>query len=271
MKQLIKLELKRAFQSKKFFISLLIGMGIVLSHLVFSIILPGILPYSVYCEEGLYPSSVFNSWIGLDASSSFQSTIYFMAFPILAAYPYGDSLFVDLKSGYVKNVLTRCSRRKFWLAKLIALFLSGGIVCTLPLVFSFLSTMLFLPCLPPDPIAGTFNLSSNGLWMELFLEHPFCYLALFLIIDFVFGGLLAALCMVFTYLVSNRYIVMLCPFVLCMVLMASFSRTAIPPFRIVNPNQWIPLNLGVILVEISVALLLLALTYWMRGRKSDVC
>ena len=104
MQKILKIELHRAFINWTFGVSIAIGCTIAISHLWFQVI-PSICNLDNYLlGKGEYPVSVFNKWIGGEGIS-LQSALYNMLLPCLAILPYGDSLFCDKKSGYIKNIL----------------------------------------------------------------------------------------------------------------------------------------------------------------------
>ena len=39
-----------------------------------------------------------------------QSSLYFILLPALASLPYADSFFLDRKSGYIKQIVTRTKK-----------------------------------------------------------------------------------------------------------------------------------------------------------------
>lgn len=268
MKQILKLELTRAFTGKKMKISLLIGFIIVLTYTTIEII-NGKLSYNECINYKIYPKSVFNTWIGYNSFSIF-STIYFMIFPLLASFPYGDSLFTDISSGYIKNIVIKGNKKKYWISKCTAIFLSGAFVVVIPLITSLFITMAFFPSIKPDIYSHSFSTNRYKLFFDLFLNHPYVYTFVFFLLQFIFGGLLSCLCIPFTYLVSNKHIVTLCPFALCILIMALTMNSIATPTVIINPEQPKNLNLYIIILEIVIGVLILIITYFLKGRQKDV-
>ena len=88
----IKFELYRAFHSRNFVISLLIGSLICALDLITFIVMFGF--------NGRY---LIDAWIGTDFPFAFN-VMFFALLPVLACLPYGGSLFYDVKTGYDKNI-----------------------------------------------------------------------------------------------------------------------------------------------------------------------
>lgn len=102
MKSIFKIEMKRAFCNRLFFISLCIGCFLTIADAVMNCV-PTMMNLNQYgLPEGAYCFSIFESFEYFVTSHSIWFSIFFMIFPILAAMPFADSYYVDCKSGYVK-------------------------------------------------------------------------------------------------------------------------------------------------------------------------
>lgn len=167
-----------------------------------------------YVRNPLTPIlTLFNHWIGGEGVSS-GSVYYFFLFPILVCIPYGWSYCRERKSGYVKNVVIRAGKSRYYLSKYIALFLSGGLAMAIPLLFNFLLTAMFVPAVVPDPYYITsYGIISSSFLSELFYTHPFIYVFLYLLVDFIYCGLIACLSFAFAAFVKNWVAAVLLPFV----------------------------------------------------------
>ncbi len=257
MKELLKIELKRGFQNYAFLIAVLIGVLITVSHYIMNVI-PMVQYLDLYKQPEeimLYPHSVFNKWIGGE-SHTVQPTLYFMLLPLLAVFPYGDSFFMDEKSGFVKNLFLKTEKRNYFVSKYIAVFLSGGCAVVLPLLLNLVLTAATLPSLIPQPGAQTFGIFSADMWSGIYYSHPYAYVFLYLLIIFLFGGFLAVLGLVVSFFVQNRFLVLLAPFVVCLFVHSIFNLVDLKQFDILNflsPSQMIdgirfPIILGEMLL-----------------------
>lgn len=155
------------------------------------------------------PTSVFNGWIGYDATS-LQAGLYFILLPLLATFPYGDSYFTDITEGYINNLLIRHDKMKYLLIKFFVLFLSGAVTIILPLVISLLCTMSLLPSIVPEQSTLTFGIWESDLWADIFINHPYVYTLRFLILIFIFSGLMAVLALTVSFYTDNKYIDDMC-------------------------------------------------------------
>lgn len=185
MLAILKIELSRAFRSKNFIVAVILGSSITMIHFLLHT-----LPMAVSKEvtalnfSGLYPPTVFNEWIG-GQGLFLTSTLYFFLFPLIATIPYGDSYYMDKKSGYTKNIFLRINKKYYFIAKYIATFLSAGIAITMPLLLNLMVTMTVVPSVLPDINAPVFMMNSSNMWSSLFYTFPYGYILRYLLLDFV--------------------------------------------------------------------------------------
>ena len=139
--------------------------------------------------------TVFSTWIGGDGYS-LGASVYFFIFPLLISIPYGWSYCEEKKNGYIGAVVVKAGKTSYFLAKYIAVFLTGGLAMVIPLIFNFLLAMLFFPVATPQPIYSTiYGIYYSSLMSDLFYTYPFLYVFFYLTLDFVYCGLLACICL----------------------------------------------------------------------------
>lgn len=221
MCSVLKLELKKAFKNKFFWISVVLGCLITLlsfEHMV-NMYYEGMSAISGNSTDIIYDphigiNTVFNSWIGGEPFS-LGSSIYFFVFPLLIALPYGWSYSEERKCGYRRMMITKTGKKKYYCAKYVAVFLSGGVAMVLPLIFNFWMTLLVVPAILPDVTMNMFYGVFGGSFLaELYYTVPFLYVAIYLFIDFVYCGFLVCICMAVSGIVRQKWGVVLIPFLL---------------------------------------------------------
>ena len=68
-------------------------------------------------EEMMFPpNNVAKSLMGMLLDG--QASVFMTVMPILAALPMAASLSADMRSGYIKSVLTRTTAKSYYVAKL---------------------------------------------------------------------------------------------------------------------------------------------------------
>ena len=221
MCSVLKLELKKAFKNKFFWISVVLGCLITLlsfEHMV-NMYYEGMSAISGNSTDIIYDphigiNTVFNCWIGGEPFS-LGSSIYFFVFQLLIALPYGWSYSEERKCGYRRMMITKTGKKKYYCAKYVAVFLSGGVAMVLPLIFNFWMTLLVVPAILPDVTMNMFYGVFGGSFLaELYYTVPFLYVAIYLFIDFVYCGFLVCICMAVSGIVRQKWGVVLIPFLL---------------------------------------------------------
>lgn len=274
LRKLLKIELSRAFQSKLFLIAALLGLGLALWHVV-GVVLPASAALSeVVDNHVLYPLSVFNKWMGFE-SVSLQAELFYTLLPLLAVLPFADSFYADKKSGYLKNLFIRTKKRHYFVAKYCAVFLSGAAALAVPLVASLGLTAAILPSLPPEPATSFFTVNELLLWNDIFVSTPYLYVFLIILLNLLFGGLLAVLAIALSDLIGNRFAILLAPFLLYLFtkyLVIWISAEQTHPYFFLRADQGLINNasFGVIAAEIAALALLTIGLFIGKGVRDEV-
>lgn len=215
MRRLLKEELGRGFGGIGFRISLLMGGMIAITHVIQYGISNHILLLSMDYDNNslLYPLTVIENWLAGN-SYNLQSFVYFLLFPLLAVIPYGISYFDDRKKGVLHNIFTRCPRRQYLISKFLVTFLSGGAAVIIPLLLNLLVTMMILPNLIPQSILPGNGINAAKWGYMLYFQNPAGYLAVYLLIDFVFGGLYAVFALAGSFFLKHKIAVAMSSFFL---------------------------------------------------------
>ncbi|HIT90010.1 MAG TPA: hypothetical protein IAC41_06295 [Candidatus Merdenecus merdavium] len=220
MKYLIKMEIKKAIKNRFFLIAVLIGGAITVLSLIYNyqiyhehqLMLRYVRGNSEVVQNPLYPMfTVFNNWIGGEPFS-LGSSLYFFVFPLLVALPYGWSYCEEKTSGYHRYVVAKTGKTKYFLSKYLAVFISGGLAMVIPLIFNFITAMLIFPAITPIVVYDTaYGVFGGSLMSKLYYTIPFIYLLVYLIIDFVFCGLIACLAFVGSVFIKYKAVVVILP------------------------------------------------------------
>lgn len=285
MKSTLKIELKKAFQNKLFWITLVIASIIATLSAIYNIqIIQEEKQYYAnavvqFGTEAVNPNaplySLFNHWICEDFSS-LASTMFFMLFPIFAVLGYGWSLFSEQKSGYIKNVITRTSKRNYFLSKYIATFLSGGAIVSVPVLFNFLLVSMFVPAVNPDIFYDIgWTVRTNSMFSEYFYAKPFLYVFLRVSVVFLFSGAIATVSYALAFFIRNRFAVILLPFL--GVIFLHFGQyllenisSELSPIYLLGGYGFNTKMLWAVLSELAVILVPTFLLALLKGGKDDV-
>ena len=79
----------------------------------------------------------------------------------------------DRKSGYIKNIYTRVSKRRYLMSKYLAVFLCGGLAVVLPLVVNLGVTAVILPSHLPEIVTSVYTIDATAVLGDLFITQPY--------------------------------------------------------------------------------------------------
>ena len=118
---LLRIELKRLFKSKLFYVSLFIGLALSVGGFI-ECAKPHLnITNGFNGGVETYPFSVFNSWMGMFMGLKPISTSYLYIFMLLAALPYCGFFCRDNKNQYILQYYSRMSKNKIHAARFIYL------------------------------------------------------------------------------------------------------------------------------------------------------
>lgn len=162
--------------------------------------------------------------------------------PLLFVLPFADSYLTDRRHYILPAILSRASAKQYYFSKLSCVALSAGVVIFFPFLLNFLLGLVAFPltstnyAFTPSPGSEcayyTYHMKEI-LFPGLFVDHPYLYDLVFLLLLTAF----CALCAVVTYqcsflLVKNRIVLLCLPFLInnFLILFSSYLPVNISPF-----------------------------------------
>lgn len=286
MGPLLKVELKKAFTNKMFFICLAVGIVITMVSIAqnLSSYWAAEVQNLMVAEQGFEKNPMhpmftpYTNWIGNDYQFPMTS-LFYMLLPLLAGLAYGWSYCTERKSGYVAQMVSR-SRKKsqYFLAKYIATFLAGGAAVAIPLVLNFIVICCFIPAYTPDNFYWLYYSMDAHFLRGLFFNTPLLFVCCIILLDFIFAGLFAAACVALAFFVKNKFAVILLPFlgVLAVQYLQDNVLGTITDFIAISPMDFLRgyamnavLGLPILIWLILLLVFTLGVT-WIKGAKDDV-
>ena len=150
--------------------------------------------------------------------------------PLIAAFPFADSLVIDRKQGYLNQVLARVSFRKYLNAKAIINAMIGGLAAVLPLVLMYIiSSSLTTTPLNHQSVDAMALRPHEGFLREMYFNHPDGFLWMILGMVFIVGATFASLGLGASLLVNNRFIALGVSLILFNALQFFAERTRLIP------------------------------------------
>lgn len=204
-----KMEINRILRRPIFWVLVLVGVAFAIAP-----IKEGWL--AIAPDYMLMELSPYVHWIYLYPTAS--ENIYKLIFPLLAAIAYADSYAEDFNTGFIKNILTKVKKKKYLRIRYIVNFCLGGFIVILPLMLNFLCTMAVYPLIEPNFYYGSNLVIESSFLPDLYYQHPFLYILLRIFILFFVGGMFASLGLAVSVFIKNRYVIVIFPFLIFMVL-----------------------------------------------------
>lgn len=134
-------------------------------------------------------SSAFTMWIGCDGENKYAKLFYNL-FPLLSVFPFCWSYCSDYKNGYAKKLINSYGTYNYHMSKYVAIFVTSGLIMIIPILIDFLIILLFIPAIYPDSVYDIYyGIFSNNFMADIFYSHPFAYVIIFILLDFVYCGL----------------------------------------------------------------------------------
>lgn len=273
MKQLLKIEFRRAFSNKKLLAVLIIEAVLIIYDFVtyglriYNETIPFLLENVASGKVDNIPGA-YATWVGLHYGQ--VRTIIYSVLPILAAFAYGSSLFEDENLHYNYNIITRTKKSYYYTVKLVTLFVSGGVCAIFPFLLSLVMNAVILPF--EEVVACLHYFMGDAfLLSDLFYQSPSIYLIIYFIYIFIGFGLLNCFCFIATYIFSNGYMVMIAPFCLyfCTYIITKFVEGFISPWQYLKFNDVLKDDIIQIFIQILIYIVLLGVFVWNRIRKSQ--
>lgn len=291
MKNTLKTELRLAFHNRFFWVSFLLMTA-------FSVF--GVIFMEIAREQGfemwrefrfdengnplqsffLPATSLYCKWLGGDAGQFTTATFYFLVY-LVCTVPFSWSLVSEKQSGYEAHMVLSAGKPAYYLSKYVSSFVSGAFVVAVPLLVNFVLSACFVPAFRPEPYADMyFGVSSTYLLGDLFVSHPLFYVAFYILLAGFMAGLWATVGVSLAFLAQNRFVVMICPYLLLLffhVLWTSFAGPVLGIYVQLSPIYFIiPRALGysnsgwAILLWIAAILVFDILIFRHKGLKADV-
>lgn len=233
MKFIIKEEFYRCIKSKWFKLCILFSTVLCVVNSMMS--------YSIFRDNGTYsyPWSFLAGWAPMNIQLPFAQVINIFL-PLFAAIPFGGSLFYDLNSGYVRNILIKTTRKKYYCSKYIVCFASGFIVCFYTFILSFLLEIIHMPIINPCPFVEIVGIRETAFLADVYFTNPLLYMLVYTLINSYAAGLFAVTSMCMTTCVKNIFEAVVTPFVCLIVIKCVFDRLDLrflDILNMINPQQ----------------------------------
>lgn len=107
----------------------------------------------------------------------------------------------------MRQMLVRAGEKSYLTAKFLATFIAGGLAMVVPLIINFMLTAMLIPAITPVPTYDTmYGVFGNSLFSSLYYTQPFAYVAVYMLVDFIFCGALACITMLSAQFIKYKWV-----------------------------------------------------------------
>lgn len=205
MKNILKFEWNRMIHSKTLLISAAAAALIIIADVVTWI--------QLYCQGIDVDTSIFYKWLGVNRGMN-AGIYFFMALPLLTAFAYSWSVSYDRNSGYITQIITRISRRKYFTAKFLVTFTSGGMIFTGALILDYILLATFSKAYMPVPADLASSMDPFRFCSEIFYQNPYFFILIWCGVSFLWGGAMSCISMATGMLIKKYVISSVAPFLI---------------------------------------------------------
>lgn len=203
MKNIFKFEWNRMIHSKTFLISAIAASLMIIADVVAWFLL--------YLQGIDVDTSIFYKWLGVNRGMN-AGVYFFIALPLLTAFAYSWSVSYDRNSGYISQIITRTSRKKYFTAKFLVTFISGGIIFAGALILDYVLLAIFSPAYTPIPGDLASSMDPFHFCSEIFYQNPYLFMLIWFGISFLWGGAMSCISMAAGMLIKKYVISSIVPF-----------------------------------------------------------
>lgn len=204
---LVKLQMKQLLKRKQFYIGLLIGFCMIW------------LQYTTLDKTtAMTSNSAYLHLTGIEYTGM-GTKLYAWIVPIMVGIVASSTYNEAKNSGMMNHILVRMKNKYFLKSTIISSFLLGGLVGIIPLVVEGIILFIQYPMGAMNPNAEIIPISPDNWGYSMFVDWPFVYWLVFLVIMFIFSGLFALMGIVASYFNIKLYVETLVPFIIAFLLM----------------------------------------------------
>lgn len=130
--------------------------------------------------------------------------------------PYGASVYEEIQSKSILQVFYRAGRRRYYISKGFAVFLTGGLVAAIGLIL-YICILYFGLGMPLDVLYG--NTGSDDFVTNALVQGNFMlYYGENVFLHFLFGGTIAVFGMLISVYLPNRFLIVISPYIVVYVI-----------------------------------------------------
>lgn len=203
---MIKMELKRMFKRKSLYVALFVGIAIAsLEAFTNNHIKLGFEDFSDF-SNGVYNNLLLYN---IGKYMRMLQTI----FPLIITIAFADAYLEDVKSGFIKNIITRYDKKKYLINRFLTNFIVSGLIISIPLIVNYMIYASFIPSIEPKIFFSSPVLESRDFLPYIFFKWPLLHMFIRIFLLFIYGGTFSSIALAASIYFRNRYVITILPFI----------------------------------------------------------
>lgn len=136
-----------------------------------------------------------------------------MVFPLIVTIGFADAYLEDVKSGFIKNIITRYDKKKYLINRFLVNFVVSGLIISIPLIVNYMIYASFIPSIEPKIFFSSPVLEPSDFLPGIFFKWPLLHMFIRIFLLFMYGGTFSSIALASSIYFTNRYVITILPFI----------------------------------------------------------
>ncbi|WP_035294868.1 hypothetical protein [Clostridium sp. KNHs214] len=206
---MIRIEIKRIFKRKSLYVALLIG-----------IVIASLEAFSnnhirLKSKDFIdFSNGVYNNLMLYNVGKYMR--MLQIIFPLMVTIVFADSYLEDVKSGFIKNMLTRYDKKKYLINRFFVNFVISGLIISIPFIVNYLLYASFIPSIEPKIFFSSPALEARNFLPRIYYKFPLLHVFIRIFLLFIYGGTFSSIALASSIYSRNKYVITIIPFIVYM-------------------------------------------------------
>ncbi|MGL4731112.1 MAG: hypothetical protein ACRCW0_05975 [Clostridium sp.] len=203
---MIKIEIQRIFKRPSFYVALLVGVLIAFLEAISNNHIRLNSDDFIYFSNGVYNNLMLYN---LGKYIRMLQTV----FPLIVTIAFADAYLEDLKSGFIKNIITRYDKKKYLITRFWVNFVISGLIIAIPFIVNYMLYASFIPSIEPKVFFSSPVLEQRDFLPYIFFNFPLLHVFTRIFLLFVYGGTFSSIALASSIFFKNKYVITILPFI----------------------------------------------------------
>lgn len=229
---MIKIEIKRLLKRPSFYVALLVGIAITaLEALTNNQI-------NLKSENfSTFSSGVYSNFIQYSLGKYVR--MLQMVFPLIVTIAFSDAYLEDVKSGFIKNIVTRYDKKKYLINRFLVNFVVSGLIISIPLIVNYMIYAATIPSIEPQVSYSSLALDSWSFLPYIYYEYPLLHAFIRIMLLFIYGGSFSSIALAISIFFRSKYVITIIPFIVYIGMDVIYSMTVYSGYDDYSPMLYL--------------------------------